>query len=245
MRNVQNKNLSIRDKDYDALYRQCTHIIPELADILPKLESSSELVQDAPLQRSPRNCQAPPALSSPARSPSPPVPEILISPTDPAASALAAPVNPSPLTFTCTLALSTASPSSPRAISRPKGPQCIATTTSRMPAAPASDHLSLTPPPPLVPPLPPSLTSPLPLPSSPPPPISPPLQLLPTPTAHELPPPPPLPSSPSPPSPSPSPSPLLPPPTPQVHECMPSPPLSITTTSPKPSEATEAKLNNR
>jgi len=53
MRNVQNKNLSFHDRAYDTLYRQCTHIIPELADMLPKPEASSKIVQDAPLQRSP------------------------------------------------------------------------------------------------------------------------------------------------------------------------------------------------
>ena len=234
MRSMWHENLSIHNEDYDALYRQCTHIIPELADILPKPEASSELVQDAPPQRSPHDCQAPPAPLSPARSPSPPIPEILTSPTDPTASALAAPVDPLPLTLARTLALSTASPSPPQAIGQPKGPRRIATTTSHTPAAPASDHLSLTPPLPLVPPLPPSLTSPSPLPSSSPPSLSPPLQLPPVPTVYDLPLPPP----------SPPPSLLSPPPVPQHHERTLPPPSSITTALPKPSEATKAQPNN-
>jgi len=96
MRNVQNENLSIHDEAYSALYRQCIHIIPELAEVLPKPELSHEPVQNAPVQSTSHNCQAPSAPSSPARTPSSPIPELLTSPTDLVTSALDAPVDPSP-----------------------------------------------------------------------------------------------------------------------------------------------------
>ena len=97
MRNVQNENLSIHNEAYSALYRQCIHIIPELAEVLPKPESSHKPMRNAPVQSTSRNCQAPSAPSSPTHTPLSPIPELLTSPTDLVTSALDAPVDPSPV----------------------------------------------------------------------------------------------------------------------------------------------------
>jgi hypothetical protein len=80
---------STHDIAYDTLYRQCIHIILELADIFPKPELVPDPMQVVPLQRTPHSCQAPPTPSPSTCTALPPMSNLV-------ASALTTPIEPPP-----------------------------------------------------------------------------------------------------------------------------------------------------
>ena len=209
----------------------CTDNVSHALLAVPKPEPFPKPERGASPQRTFHSCQASPALSSPACTPLPPVPETPTIPTDLIATALGAPVGPSPALspalalVVCMLPLPnttshTTSPSS-APLNMPT-PTCQA--SSSQPRGPWPTHRLTT--------MPLALPSALPLPPLAPPPLSP----L-TPLVYEVLPPP-AQSHPGPVS-------LPPLPTPSVHGLPPPTSLSIATTLLNPSGATGTKPNDR
>ena len=96
---VDMHRLSVHDHAYAVLYRRCARLFLYIAADLHKPEPLPEPKQDAPPQRTFRNCRAPPPPPPLFFTPSLPVPEMPILPGHPVASALAASANPSPVPF--------------------------------------------------------------------------------------------------------------------------------------------------
>ena len=91
-------SLSDHDSRHAIFYRQCACRFPDVAEGLPKPEPLAEPEQDAPLPQTFHHNHTPSMSSSPARMPSPSVPEPT-APMDPVANAPVVPVDPSPVSL--------------------------------------------------------------------------------------------------------------------------------------------------
>ena len=123
---------STHNEAYDNLYWHCIHIIPELAEVLPKPKLSPEPMPDVPLQRKSHSHHVPPTPLPSACTALPPM-------TDFVASMLDVPVEPPPMPATAPVlsdvAPLTTSPLSPPMPSQPRGPQCMLTNTTSLTSA--------------------------------------------------------------------------------------------------------------